>query len=201
VSVKAVILDADGVVIFPWRAAQLFEREYGITREMASEFFGGVFRDCLVGQADLKEVLPPYLAQWRWQASVDDFIRVWFEAENAPDKRVIDVVHTLRESGLACYLASNQERYRAEYIRTRMGFAKVFDRLFFSCELACKKPDHAYYERIMETLGLKGLDILFWDDSPSAVKGARACSWNAEVYAEFEGFETKLDTYLGNGWR
>ena len=37
-SVKAVILDADGVVIFPWRAAQLFEREYSITREMASDF-------------------------------------------------------------------------------------------------------------------------------------------------------------------
>jgi putative hydrolase of the HAD superfamily len=197
-SIKAIILDADGVVIFSWRAAQLFEREYGITREMTSGFFGGVFRDCLVGQADLKQVLPPYLAQWRWRASVDDFIRVWFEAENAPDERVVDVVCALRESGLACYLASNQEKYRAEYIRTQMGFAGIFDRLFFSCELGCKKPDCAYYERIMGTLGLVGPDILFWDDSPSAVEGARACGWNAEAYTEFEGFEIKLAAYLGD---
>lgn len=200
-SIKAVIFDADGVAIFPWRAAQFFEREYGITREMASGFFGGIFGDCLVGQADLKEVLPPYLAQWRWQASVDDFIRVWFEAENAPDERVVDVVHALRKSGLACYLASNQEKYRAEYIRTQMGFAGIFERLFFSCELGCKKPDRAYYEHITETLGLAGLDILFWDDSLSVVEGARACGWNAEVYVAFEGFETKLALYLGDGWR
>lgn len=70
-SIKAIIFDADGVAIFPWRAAQLFEREYGITREMVSEFFSGIFADCLIGKADLKEELPPYLERWGWQTSVD----------------------------------------------------------------------------------------------------------------------------------
>jgi putative hydrolase of the HAD superfamily len=82
-----------------------------------------------------------------------------------------------------------------------MGFAEVFDCLFFSCELGCRKPDHAYYERITGILALGGSDILFWDDSPSAVEGARACGWNAEVYTDFEGFESKLALYLGHGWR
>ncbi len=200
-SIRAAIFDADGVTIFPWRAVQLFEQEYGITREMASEFFGGVFADCLIGKADLKEALPPYLERWGWQASVDDFICVWFEAENAPDERVIDVVRALQESGYICCLASNQEKYRAEYIRTQMGFGEIFDQLFFSGELGCKKPNRAYYERITETLGLEGLGILFWDDSPSAVEGARACGWNAEVYSDFEEFEVKLVSYLGHGWR
>lgn len=200
-SIKAVIFDADGVSIFPWRAAQLFEREYGITREMASEFFGGIFADCLVGKMDLKEVLPPCLEQWGWQASVDDFIRIWFEAENAPDERVIGVVRALQQSGYTCCLATNQEKHRAEYIREQMGFAEIFDRLFFSCELGCRKPDHAYYERITGILGLEGPDILFWDDSPSAVEGARACGWNAEVYTDFKGFESKLALYLGHEWR
>ena len=196
-SIKAVIFDADGVVIFPWRAAQLFEREYAITREMTRGFFGGIFEDCLVGKADLREVLPPYLEQWGWQAPVDDFIRVWFEVENAPDERVIGVVQALQESGYTCCLATNQEKYRAEYIKTEMGFAGVFDHLFFSCQLGCKKPDRAYYERIMETLELQGPDVLFWDDSPSSVEGARGCGWNAEVYVDFEEFEEQIASYLG----
>lgn len=200
-SIRVVIFDADGVVIFPWRAAQLFEREYGITREMTRGFFGGVFTDCLVGKADLREVLPPYLKRWRWQASVDDFVRVWFEVENAPDERVIGIVHTLQESGYICCLATNQEKYRADYIKDQMGFAGIFDRLFFSCELGCKKPDRAYYERIMKALELKGPDVFFWDDSPAAVEGARGCGWNAEVYVGFEGFEDQLASYLGDGWR
>jgi putative hydrolase of the HAD superfamily len=200
-SIRAVIFDADGVTIFPWRAAQRFEREYAITGEMTSEFFGSIFRYCLIGEADLKEVLPPYLGRWGWQASVDDFIRVWFEAEDAPDERGIDVIRALQESGYTCCLASNQEKHRAEYIRTQMGFSEIFDRLFFSCELGCKKPDRAYYKHIVDTLGLEGSDILFWDDSSSAVEVARACGWSAEVYSDFEKFESKLASYLGHGWR
>jgi putative hydrolase of the HAD superfamily len=197
VTIKVVIFDADGVVIFPWRAAQLFAQEYGITREMTSAFFGGIFEDCLTGKADLKEVLPPYLDQWGWQASLDDFIRVWFQAEHAPDERVISVVRALQKSEYTCCLATNQEKYRAEYIKTEMGFTGIFDRLFFSCELGCKKPDRAYYEHIATTLELEGADILFWDDSPSSVDGARACGWNAEVYTGFEEFVTRLASHLG----
>jgi putative hydrolase of the HAD superfamily len=200
-SIEAVIFDADGVVIFPWRAAQLFEREYGITREMTRGFFGGIFDDCLVGKADLKAVLPPYLAQWGWPASVDDFTRVWFEAEHAPDERVIGIIRALQRSGYTCCLATNQEKYRAEYIKTEMGFVGTFDHLFFSCELGCKKPDRVYYERITETLEMEGPDVLFWDDSPSSVEGARASGWNAEVYTGFEDFVTKLASHLGIGLR
>ncbi|MCB0139116.1 MAG: hypothetical protein KDE50_04325, partial [Caldilineaceae bacterium] len=65
-AIKALLLDADGVVIFPWRFAQYLAREHGITPAQTRGFFGGVFLDCLVGRADLKEELPPFLAQWNW---------------------------------------------------------------------------------------------------------------------------------------
>jgi putative hydrolase of the HAD superfamily len=196
VPIKAVLFDADGVVIFPWRFARYLAREHGITPEMTRGFFHGVFEDCLLGRADLKQVLPPFLRQWGWRGSVDDFVATWLEAENAVDGRVVAVIRALRGSGLMCCLVTSQERYRAEYMRATMGFAEVFDRLFFSCELGCQKPDHDYYQIVEGELGLQGQAILFWDDSALNVQSARRWGWNAEVYSEFGAFEKRLGEYL-----
>ena len=52
------LLDGDGVVISPpYLFASYLERELGLTRDHTSPFFSGVFRDCLVGRADLKQVI------------------------------------------------------------------------------------------------------------------------------------------------
>ncbi len=197
--IKAVILDADGVVIYPWRFAQYREREHGITREMTQDFFHGVFNDCLVGKADLKEELVPFLPKWKWHGSVDEFVDTWLEVENAIDERVVNVVYTLRKAGLICCLATNQEKNRASYMTNQMGLSDIFDALFFSCFIEHKKPDRLFYKHIEKALQLEGSDILFWDDSPSCVEGALACGWNAKVYVDFENFKTELASYLDRG--
>jgi putative hydrolase of the HAD superfamily len=194
--IRAVLFDADGVVIFPWRFARHLAREREITPEMTHGFFHGVFEECLVGRADLKQVLPPFLRQWGWHGSVDDFVAIWLEMENAVDGRILALIRALRGSGLSCCLVTSQERYRAEYMRATMGFAELFDRLFFSCELGCQKPDHAYYQIVETELGLEGQEILFWDDSAVNVASARRWGWNAEVYTEFETFEKRLGEYV-----
>lgn len=183
---NAALFDADGVVILPWRFRHYLEREHGITRDVTRDFFGGVFNDCLEGRADLKAVLPPFLAEWRWPGTVDDFVATWLREEDAVDERVMGAIARLRARGIVCGLATSQERYRAEYMRTAMRFTERFDRLFFSCELGCQKPDHAYYRRITRALGLPAGEILFWDDNAANVAAARECGWQAEVYDGYE---------------
>jgi putative hydrolase of the HAD superfamily len=53
-SIKAVVFDADGVIIPPFRFAAYLEREHGLTPAHTGEFFRGIFHDCLVGRADLQ---------------------------------------------------------------------------------------------------------------------------------------------------
>lgn len=74
-----------------------------------------------IGKLDLKEALEPLLSAWGWRKSVEDFMDIWFEVENAVDTRVIGVIRVLQRAGLTCYLATNQERYRAAYMKTVMG--------------------------------------------------------------------------------
>ena len=193
--IKALLLDADGVVIFPWRFAQYLTREHNITPAQTSGFFGGVFADCLVGRADLKEELPPFLAQWNWPGTVDDFMARWFRTEDAADPQMVKAIGALRAQGLPCYLATNQESHRLAYMRSQMHFDALFDGLFASCEVGHMKHDAAYFASVTQSLALEPPDILFWDDSLGNVETARAFGWHAEHFTTFTAFQHAMSEY------
>ena len=196
-SVQAVVFDADGVLVFPDRFGEHLTREHKITQEATQAFFQGKFHDCLLGTADLAEVLPPYLKEWGWQGSAEEFMQLWFSVEDAIDVRVLEWAQALRQAGFVCCLASNQEPHRAEYMREVMGFSAHFDHLFFSGALGMKKPDAGFYEAIETALGLSGEQIAFWDDSPSHINTAKQYGWQAELYTSYEAFQPQAAALMG----
>lgn len=46
------------------------------------------------------------------------------------------------------------------------------------------KPDPAIYAVAAERMGLRPEQLMFYDDFPENVEGARACGWQAELYPE-----------------
>ncbi|MGI4789684.1 MAG: HAD-IA family hydrolase [Janthinobacterium lividum] len=195
-SIRAVIFDADGVIVFPWRFGEHLSREYQITQEATQAFFQGKFTECLVGKANLSHVLPSYLEEWGWSGSVEEFMQLWFTVEDAIDVRVLDAAETLRDAGLVCCLASNQEQHRADFMRTSIGFSGQFDVLFFSCEIGFKKPDDRFYAAVEAALGLTGNEIAFWDDTRSHVEAAQKRGWAAELYTGYDGFSRQARELL-----
>lgn len=197
-TIKAVLFDADGVIILPNHFADYLKQELKVTRAVTQEFFGGQFMDCLVGRADLKKTIEPFLPRWGWQGSVEAFLQQWFEVESAVDLRMLNVVVTLRKCGIICGLATNQEHYRIEYMKAEMGFADAFDAIFSSAELGAMKHDPVYYERVAKRLALRPHEILFWDDTRGNVEMARDCGWQAEYFVNFDSFQQTLQGYLAS---
>jgi len=196
-TIKAICFDADGVVVNPQKQfSRHLEKEHGISPSMTQNFFCGVFNDCLVGKASLREVLPPFLKEWKWKGSVDKFINTWLLIDHVVDDRIINSIQSLRRNGIICCLATSQEHNRAEYMKSKMGFQGMFDQLFFSCEIGWQKPDCTYYRHIEKILNLEKGSILFWDDSTLNVKAARECGWSAEIYNDFSAFEEITKKYI-----
>jgi putative hydrolase of the HAD superfamily len=191
--IHAIVFDVDGVLVNPpYRFAKHLEQAHGLTMQHTREFFAGRFLKCLVGQADLKIEIGPFLQRWGIEMPIEKFLARWFEVEHEVDGDLLGVVQSLRQHGLRCYVGTNQERYRTAYLRNEMRFAEHFDGVFASTELGAAKPDAAFYLKVTQALNLPPDEILFWDDSEQNVAAARAVGWQAEHYISREKFVERM---------
>jgi putative hydrolase of the HAD superfamily len=63
-----------------------------------------------------------------------------------------------------------------------MGFERVFDQTFFSCDLGVAKPDPAFFIKIQERLAKPPQELFLVDDSLSCIEAARRVGWQTFHY-------------------
>lgn len=192
---STLILDADGVI----NQGKLLslEEDFGIPSERMARFFREAFADCLIGKADLRERLLPYLDEWGWKGTVDELLAYWFKQGHAVHEQVRDVVVRLRSAGIPVHLATNQERHRVQYMRDAMGYGDLFVDIHASSELGHLKPSQEFFcathERIAER---DPANILFWDDMQKNVDAARQYGFAAELFQSEEDFVERMKMHF-----
>lgn len=187
-AIRAVLLDADGVVQIPesgWRTS--LEALCG-EPERTDEFLADVFaaeKPCLTDAADFEPALAVVLRRWRSSVHVEDALRIWTQIE--PSTSILRLVRSLRSSGVIVALATNQQRHRANFMTSTLGYAEQFDELLYSCELGHAKPTPAYFSSALARIMTDPSSALFIDDHETNVLSARGCGLHAEVYHLSEG--------------
>ncbi len=177
--------------------SERYADEHGVTLEDISVFFKNEYRGCATSQTDLKEVLPPYLENWGWKGSADDFLQYWFASDCELDQEVLKTVQELRDRGIIVALATNNEKYRMEYILRVAGLEEYFDKIFASCDIGHKKPSPEFFEGVMRDLpSIRKKEVLFWDSDKDIVDGAREFGIQAEHFVEFGKYEEMMKKYL-----
>lgn len=186
--ISTFIFDADGVLINGEQFSETLARDYKVDKAKEKEFFTTHFQECLVGKADLKESIAPYLSSFGWKGSVDEFLEYWFKAGHRLDEALIKDIQKLRNSGKRVVLATNQEKYRTEYMLQQMGFQGAFDKIYSSAHLGLKKPAIEFFAKVTEDLKVPKDEVLFWDDDQRNVDGALEYGIHAEFYTTYEAF-------------
>lgn len=196
--IKVIIFDGDGVVISPQLMfAKKLADNYGITTAKTSSFFNGIFQECLVDKADLREELSKYLNEWGWPGTTDELINYWLKCDHNIDQNVINDIQRLRQNGIKCYLGSNQEKYRTDYMIDKMNFGNLFDGVFTSANIGHKKPDQEFFQKVYNKIeGLKPNEIMFWDDSPRYTEGAKKFGYDARLYKNYDEFHQSIKELL-----
>jgi putative hydrolase of the HAD superfamily len=148
----------------------------------------------------LLESIKPWLSNWKWNKTAQDFLQFWFEAEHNIDRNVVSIIEQIRKEGIKCFLATNQEKYRTEYIKKKMGFENLFDYIFSSSEIGFKKPEKEFYEFILNKIkkeyNIQPQEVLFFDDSKENVEIAKELKIRAYVYKDFRGFKRVIKKNL-----
>lgn len=107
-------------------------------------------------------------------AGVGDLLGLWEQVDGDP--AAVALVGEVAASGVTCVLATNQQDHRKAFLRRTFGYDDVFERSFYSCDVGAMKPEPAYFERVLEGLGIPLADadtVGFVDDSRANVETAR----------------------------
>jgi putative hydrolase of the HAD superfamily len=194
--IKAIVFDADGVIVRPktFFVAQALEL-YGIPKQEFMAFIHGQFKRCTTGELELLDILPEHLARWKVGVEPRVFVSQWVEHEHHIDTALLEQIQILRTNGIPCYLGTNQERNRANYMKLEMGFQSSLDGVFASSDLGFRKPDLAFYKALQDKIQCSASEILFWDDSLENVAAAREAGWNGEVFFDLESLNQTMKKY------
>lgn len=197
--IKLILFDCDGPIIKREKYfSQRLEQETGVAVDTKNEasFFRGDFLSCETGKADLKEILPKWLPVWKWQGTVNELLKYWFEGEAFVDPKMKDYILALRENGVKCFLSTNNEKYRTEYLWHTVGLKNFLDGLYSSCYLGFMKPNLDFWQEVYKTLpNVAKNEVFVIDDKMLAVESARAFGFNAELYKGFEDFKQMVLKY------
>jgi putative hydrolase of the HAD superfamily len=192
-TIAAILFDADGVIQRTrghWR--ERFQQMLGRDADLEA-FVAEVFaaeKPCLTGAGHFPARLAELLARWRSDATVEQALAVWTDIE--VDRQMTDRIATLRLSGFACHLASNQFAHRARYMSTELDYRTVFDREFYSCGVGFAKPDEAYFEQVLCELRLPPQRVLFFDDVEANVVAARCVGIRAIHFVANSGADALM---------
>jgi putative hydrolase of the HAD superfamily len=88
-----------------------------------------------------------------------------------------------RDRGLELAILSNAPIEVAEAIDAA-PWLDLFDPRVFSCQLGSVKPEPAIYAGVLEALPATPDDVVFFDDRPANVAGARAAGMTAYLFED-----------------
>jgi putative hydrolase of the HAD superfamily len=179
--VRAILFDIDGVIIRHGRffESELSADEYRDPHRVITEFFQS--EDCRRADKGLVhpfDAVRPYLDRIGWKGTSQEY----FDRQHNYERQFIDHgllarIKTLNEGAAKCYIASNQNVYRKEFLREALGVERAFSGAFFSSELKAMKPEDRYWDAVIESLcrelpGIEPGEILFLDDLAENVASA-----------------------------
>ncbi len=184
---KVVIFDADGVLTLPEEVFSIvYARSRGIDVQPFRDFFRLEWQSIVTGKEDLKEHVTSHPELWQWEGSPEELLDFWFKTEDVRNGALLAIISELKEKGFECYIATDQEKHRAYYMKTIM-FKDLFTDYFVSAELGVTKTDPKFFELMLKQLqnshpDLKPIDVIFFDDSLPKVNTAQSVGIDARLF-------------------
>jgi len=184
------VFDLDGVIItYEKNFAETYAAEFNLDVAMIYKFFSEDYRDCAIGRSNLADEIARYLPAWKWPGDSASLIAYWFDCQSQINVKLIELIEESKSAGHTCYIASDQDFIRSQYICALFDVDSLFDACFFSCDLGVTKTDPLFFRHVLSRLGDRATDVYFWDDNPDNVATAQRLGINAELFVTYEAFE------------
>ncbi len=199
-SIQAIIFDIGGVlsrrVDFQW--IEKWEARLNVQHGELTDF---VWENELAKQAVIGDVEP--VAVWDYLA----------EQVKLNDEELLDLQEDFFQGyayndELLAFISTLRSHYKTAilsdaWIDARMNLEPVinddlFDVIYFSAEQGMGKPNPAFYQKLLDELGVQPEEAIFIDDRVGNIEGAEALGIHGIVFTNTEDVLEQLAEYLDN---
>ena len=122
----------------------------------------------------------------------EDFRRI-FSNPGELNANIVELVQSLNQNYNLILLSNNYDVIVDNIKKSEVS--KLFSRLFFSCDLGMKKPEHSVYMKVISDTGISSECCLFIDDRPKNCEAAREVGWKAIQYTNYKNLIKELSLF------
>jgi putative hydrolase of the HAD superfamily len=110
----------------------------------------------------------------------------------SPNAELCALLPGLSERYPLLLLSNTNELHARRFLRQFAEQLRVFRHVVLSHEVGVRKPHPGIFEHAQKQAGCRAEELLFVDDLPANVEGARACGWQGVVYTGVEELRRQL---------
>jgi HAD superfamily hydrolase (TIGR01509 family) len=131
------------------------------------------------------------------QADFDEYMAAFWDIYMGnPNEELIAYFRALRPRYRTAILTNSFVGAR-EHEEERYGFTSMVDVAIYSHEEGVRKPDPRIYAIASERVGFPPAEIVFLDDRPENIDGARACGFQAILFSSTSQAIADIEALLG----
>lgn len=193
--IKAVLFDLGGVLVeltgVP-RMMELTENRFTLPELWERWLHSSVIRRYETGKMSTEEFGRAIVEEFSMNIDPEQYVREFTAWPAGAYPGVNELLQRLKERTLLASLSNTNEVHWNRVV-SEMDFIHLFDCNFPSHETGLLKPDLATYLHVVDTIGMRPEEVLFFDDNIINVRGAEEAGLKAvrvagigEVAAYFE---------------
>lgn len=185
-----IFFDFDGVLVqsrspnktFLWQKD--IEQDLKIPAHVRSLLFQQPeWNEIISGRGDFRKRLEETFRVNGLSLTAEVFVDYWLSRDLNWRQDVLTVASNLKKAGHSLFIATNQDRVRANFIKNQQEITSIFEGVFTSSELGVCKPSPAFFETIQgqKFSGINDIFIMI-DDDPRNVEAANSLGWRGLTF-------------------
>jgi putative hydrolase of the HAD superfamily len=190
-----IFFDVDGVLINGFHHNPKYRRmwsenihnDLGMSQDHLANYFKIYWPDVIVGRADLYDTMTAHLAATGYTMSAQIIIDYWLKNDAVINAKTWEIAaHWATLPHTTLYLATNQEKTRADYLWNILNFKSIFKEIFYSGKMGMTKDNPQFFHTINDQLSID-LDqtrVIYWDDSPTCIASAQKAGWSETILVD-----------------
>lgn len=197
--IKVITFDLDGVY-FPNGKANFISAlgKLGVSEDQAKRVFlksHEMNQEYKNGKMTDEQYWTWAVSEWKLNKPWQEVVKLMIDGYTVDDD-VVSTVKRLREKGYKTAICTNNFPARINGLQEKFGFLDDFDIKVVSFEVGVSKPNKEIFQELVNKSQVKPEEIVYADDNPDAIGGAKEIGITTFLY---EGFEKYLEQLKGVG--